>query len=76
MRLLSLPEGNGEPLTILEERTDGITLAFLVQNLGRVSPEVLEQPDEGNGEAESKILARLGKRVRGHLPRGLPASTC
>lgn len=43
------------------EKSDGVTLGFLVQNLGKVSPEVLEQPDEGEREAESKVLARLGK---------------
>lgn len=50
-------------LTTLEERSDGVTLAFLVQSLGRVSPEVAEQPEEGEGQgkAESKVLGRLGK---------------
>ena len=51
---------NGELLTILE-RSHRVTLAFLAQSLGRMGPGVLERPDEGKREAESKFLARLGK---------------
>lgn len=46
--------------TVLE-KSDVVNLGFSVQSLGRVSPEVLEQPDEGEREAESKVLARLRK---------------
>lgn len=58
-------EGNGEPLTIHEERSDGVTLTFLVQSLGWVSPEVLEQPDEGEDEVKSSLGRSIIQEMKG-----------
>lgn len=63
-------EGNGEPLTIHEERSDGVTLTFLVQSLGWVSPEVLEQPDEGEDEVKSSLGRSIIQEMTGFQGKG------
>lgn len=60
--LLIYPKGNREPLTIHEERSDGVTLVFLVQSLEILSPEVPEEPDEKKGRLNPILTGASSKR--------------